>query len=232
MFNWAVARDIIASSPTAGIKPPSPERSRDRTLSDAELRLVWEAASTIGYPFGILVQLLIVTGQRRGEVAGMKWDEVDLTGRIWTLPRERVKNNQMHVVPLSKAAAAIVEAAPRIEGPFVLTTTGATHAAGYAKGKQRLDALLPADMPAWRLHDLRRSVASGMARLGINLPVIEKVLNHSSGSFAGIVGVYQRHDFAEEKCRALEAWGKHVMRIVADHPVANIVAPSFGRRRS
>ena len=100
---------------------------------------------------------------------------------------------------------------PRIPGSaFVLTTTGKAPSNGYSKGKRRLDALLPQDMPAWRLHDLRRTAATGMARLGIDLPVIEKVLAHSSGSFAGIVGVYQRHDFAAEKRAALEAWGRHV----------------------
>jgi hypothetical protein len=102
---------------------------------------------------------------------------------------------------------------------FVFSTNGETPVAGFGKAKRRLDVLLPRDMPAWQLHDLRRTVASGMARLGINLPVIEKVLNHASGSFAGIVGVYQKHSFADEKRGALVAWGSHVAGIVSkSHP--------------
>jgi integrase len=214
MFNWAVARDIIAISPCAGVKPPTTERSRDRVLSDGELRAVWLAADEMRWPFGSLVQLLILTGQRRDEVARITWDELDLEQKLWTLPRERVKNDEAHEVPLSRKAISIISAMPRLGDRFVFTTNGKSPSSGYSKGKRRLDALLPPDMPSWRLHDLRRTVASGMARLGINLPVIEKVLNHASGSFAGIVGVYQRHTFANEKRKALEAWGSFVQKIV------------------
>jgi integrase len=219
-FNWCVARDILAASPCAGVKPPTAERARDRVLSDDELRRVWAAADKLGGTFGPLVKLLALTGQRRAEVAGIRWDELDLDSRLWTLPPARTKNNQPHEVPLSKAALAVLQNVPRTaSSPFVLTTNGgASPASGYSKNKRRLDALLPADMPAWRLHDLRRTCASGLARLGINLPVIEKVLNHSSGSFAGIVGVYQKHSFASEKAQALEAWGNFVMALVEGKP--------------
>jgi integrase len=219
LFNWAVSRDIIAVSPCAGVKPPTPERARDRVLSDDELVRVWRAAEKIGGPFGALVQLLALTGQRRDEVAGMRWDELDLEARLWTLPRGRVKTDQGHVVPLSAAAVTIISSIPRIaESPFVLTTNGTAPSSGYSKGKRKLDALLPPAMLPWRLHDLRRTVASGMARLGINLPVIEKVLNHSSGSFAGIVSVYQKHSFADEKRAALDVWSRHVARVVCGKP--------------
>jgi integrase len=214
-FNWCVARDILSASPCAGVKPPTAERSRDRVLSDDELRLVWHAADQVGWPFGPLVQLLALTGQRRDEVGRMQWSELDLGKQLWTLPAERVKNNQPHQVPLSNAALGVLESAPQIVGsPFVFTTNGTAPSSAYSKNKRRLDALLPADLPAWRLHDLRRTAASGMARLNVNLPVIEKVLNHSSGSFAGIVGVYQRHSFADEKRAALDAWGGHVSAVV------------------
>ena len=218
MFNWAVARDIIAASPCAGVKPPTAERSRDRVLTDLELRNVWHAANKIGGPFGALVQLLIVTGQRRDEVAQARWAEIDLDGRMWTLARERVKTDNPHEVPLSKAAVAILRPLPRIGDEYVLTTNGEAPSSNYAKNKRRLDFLLPPDMPLWRLHDLRRTAASGMARLGITLPVIEKVLNHSGGSFAGIVGVYQKHTFSDEKRKALEAWADHVAAVVANNP--------------
>jgi integrase len=227
-FNWCVERDIITASPCANVKPPTVERSRDRVLSDDELRLVWRAAKAVGGPFGALVQLLILTGQRRDEVAQMQWAELDLDQRLWTLPAERVKNNQKHEVPLADSVVAILQALPRIAGSnFVLTTSGAVPASGYSKGKRRLDALLPADLPQWCLHDLRRSVASGLARIGIGLPVIEKILNHASGSFAGIVGVYQHHQFADEKRKALEAWADFVTQLVADSPtkVASLRGP-------
>jgi integrase len=224
-FNWCVARDIIAASPCAGVKPPTAERARDRVLSDDELRRVWAAAEKLGGTFGPLVKLLVLTGQRRDEVARMRHTELDLDARLWTLPPARTKNNQPHEVPLSKAALAVLHNAPRIaSSSFVLTTNGgASPASGYSKNKRRLDALLPADMPAWRLHDLRRTAASGLARLGINLPVIEKVLNHSSGSFAGIVGVYQKHSFADEKRAALEAWGNFVAALVEGKPTSKVV---------
>jgi integrase len=219
LFNWCVSRDIIKVSPCAGMKPPTPERSRDRVLSDDELVRVWRAAGNIGGPFGALVQLLTLTGQRRDEVAGMRWDELELEAQLWTLPRGRVKTDQGHAVPLSDAVVAILRSVSRItESPFVLTSNGTAPASGYSKGKRKLDVLLPPDMPPWRLHDLRRTVASGMARLGINLPVIEKVLNHSSGSFAGIVSVYQKHSFADEKRAALDAWGQHVERLISGKP--------------
>jgi integrase len=223
LFNWCIERDILAVSPCAGVKPPTPEQARDRTLDDGELGSVWHAADQLGGPYGALVRLLILTGQRRDEVARMTWREVDLDARLWTLPRERSKNGQPHDIPLSDPAAAILESLPRIGDTFVLTTDGKAAASNYAVNKRRLDALLPADMPPFWLHDLRRSVASGMARLAINLPVIEKVLNHTSGSFGGIVAVYQRHDFANEKRDALERWGAHVADLVSGRHSRNVV---------
>jgi integrase len=211
LFNWAVSRDIILTSPCTGVKPPSPETPRDRILTDDELRLVWQASQHIGWPFEPLVQMLALTGQRREEVARMQWDEIDFAAKVWKLPRERTKNNQPHEVPLSTLTVSIIQTMPRIaDSPYVFTTNGRAAFSGFSKVVRRLRSLLPPDMPQWTLHDLRRTCASGMARLGINLPVIEKVLNHSSGSFARIVGVYQRHNFAEEKRAALEVWAQHV----------------------
>jgi integrase len=204
-FNWAVALDLLTNSPVAGIRRPFAEKSRDRVLADAELRGLWLAAESIGYPFGPLIQLLVLTGQRRGEVAGMRWDEI--AGDVWTLPKERTKNGKLHTVPLSRQALAIIERAPRI-CDFVLSVNGETPIKGFSKPKRRIG------VANWHLHDLRRTAASGMARLGVNLPVIERALNHVSGSFAGIVGVYQRHEFAEEKRAALQQWANYVERLM------------------
>ena len=193
--NCSIGHSLVTSSRFHRAQASSHQRwkrSRDRVLDDDELRLVWQAADKIGWPFGPLIQLLTLTGQRRDEVGQMQWSEINIKKQLWTLPRERVKTDQPHEVPLSTAAIGILKSLPRSRG-FVFSTNGRTPASGFSKAKRRIDALLPPDMAPWRLHDLRRTVASGMARLNINLPVIEKVLAHSSGSFAGIVGVYQRH---------------------------------------
>jgi integrase len=218
-FNWCVARDIIVTSPCVGVKAPTVERSRDRVLSDEELRLVWKAADKAGYPFGPLVQMLALTGQRRDEVAKIKWEELDFEQRLWTLPRERVKADRSHEVPLSDAALGVLNAVPRhTDSPLVFTVNGASAVSGYSKAKYRLDALLPADMPSWRLHDLRRTCATGLAKLGVPVHVTEAVLNHKSGKISGIAAVYNRHDYKDEKRQALDAWGRHVDLLVSGKP--------------
>lgn len=228
MCGWAVERGIIETSPCEKVKAPTAERSRDRVLGDDELKAVWAACDGIGWPFGPLVRMLLLTGQRRDEVGSMKWSEVDLDAKLWTIPRERAKNGQAHPVPLSEPVLAILRALPRV-GEHVFSTNGRTAVSGFSKIKAAIDnsientrrdagALLP-----WVFHDLRRTAASGMARLGITLPAIEKVLNHVSGSFGGIVGVYQKHSFADEKRHALEAWGGFIQRLVADRPADNVV---------
>lgn len=241
LFNWAASRDVIAASPTAGVKAPAAEVQRDRVLSDLELKAVWLAAEKIGWPFGPIVKALILTGQRRDEVGSMTWRELDTARTLWTIPRERAKNDTAHEVPISKQLAALIETLPQIasDKKFVFTTNGANPVSGWGRAKERLDkeALArlrewaekrgedPAEinMADWRLHDLRRTVATGLARLGINLPVIEKLLNHTSGSFGGIVSVYQKHGFADEKRRALETWGSFVTALVTEEAQGNVV---------
>jgi integrase len=179
-----------------------------------------KAAAEIKWPFGAFLQLLILTGQRRNEVAGMRWSELDLDKGLWTLPDTRAKNNKKHELPLSQAAINIIRALPRVKNvDFVFSTTGKAHVTGFTPFKARLDKLVA--FSDWRLHDIRRTVASGMARLGITLPVIEKVLNHASGSFAGIVAVYQRHSFNDEKRAALESWARFVESL--DKPADNVI---------
>jgi integrase len=228
MFNWCLERDILEKTPFAGVKPPTDEQPRDRVLKDSEIRAAWLAADQLGGPFGALVKILILTGQRRDEVARMQWAELNLEAALWVLPPERVKNKLAHEIPLSAPALAVLEALPRVGDQFVLTTSGEAPSSNYSKGKRRLDALLPSDMLAWRLHDLRRSVASGMAQIGVSLPVIEKCLNHISGTFSGIVSVYQKHTFADEKRAAFDAWGAFVADLVSDRPRQNAVRLPMG----
>jgi integrase len=224
LCGWAVERGILDVSPCDRIKAPAPNKSRDRILSDTELRAVWNAGGELGRPFGPFVRMLILTAARRTEVAAMTWAEIDLDAGTWTLPAPRAKNGREHVLPLTEPAIAILRAMPRI-GDFVFTYSGSNAITGFHNVKSRLDALLPADMSAWVMHDLRRTAASGMARLGINVAVVEKVLNHVSGTFRGIVGVYQRHDFADEKRIALDSWAAHVLVVAAGENLAgNVVS--------
>jgi integrase len=190
-------------------------------LTDDELRLVWRAAAQIEWPFGSLVQLLILTGQRREEVAAMRWSEIQDSGRVWILPGDRTKNGQAHHVPLSGAAQALLSALPRLAGSdLILTTTGARPISGYSNAKERLDRVIeelaeaeahdreaaPLIVQPWRLHDLRRTVASGMARLAVTPHVIEAILNHRSGIVSGVAAIYNRHDYLDERRDALEKW--------------------------
>jgi integrase len=213
LFNWAGGRYGLSGNPCDRIEMPGAETPRDRVLTDDELASVWRAATEQGGHFGSVVKLLILTGQRRSEVAGMEWRELDLPAKLWKLPRGRVKNDSGHEVPLSVPALSIIESVPRVSGRQLLfTTTGNTPVSGFSKAKVEIDET--SGVEDWTIHDLRRTVASGMARLGVSLPVIEKILNHSSGSFRGVVGVYQRHSFADEKRAALDLWGAHVARLV------------------
>jgi integrase len=234
LFNWAVQRGIITASPVAGIKAPLAERSRDRVLSDDEIRWLWLACDKAGYPFGSMAKLLLLTGQRRNEVSGMTWGELDLDKAVWIIPAGRSKNDEKHEVPLSDAALLVIAFLPLVKSDkgFLLTTTGETHVSGYSRAKAMLDKAMlelarqerggDVEIPRWTFHDLRRTAVSGMARLGVALPVIEKVVNHSSGSFAGVVGVYQRHSFSDEKRTALHVWANLVLSTVEKRP-ANVV---------
>jgi integrase len=227
MCRWAVSRGIILASPCDGIDRPSAEKSRDRVLDTDELRLVWRAADDLGFPFGPILKLLILTGQRRSEVGGMEWRELDFDRAIWTIPAARSKNKRAHTLPLSPQAVEIIKGLPRFSGSKFVFSPGVTAPSGFSRAKTRADRLIAnascgEPISPWILHDIRRSVASGMAALGVNLPVIERCLNHVSGSFAGIVGVYQRHDFADEMRAAMERWGRHVASI-ASSETSNVV---------
>ncbi|MXP09608.1 tyrosine-type recombinase/integrase [Pseudoblastomonas halimionae] len=226
-FNWCVERDILATNPAAGVKPVAKEVARDRVLTDDEIRWFWQACDKVGYPWGGFGKLSLLTGQRRQEVAAMTYAEIE--GDLWSLPAERVKNGRAHNVPLSEAALDVLASVPRIAGSgLVLTTTGDTPVSGFAKGHDRLAKKMaeiafkereePVEIPHWTFHDLRRTAATGMARLAIPVRVTEACLNHVSGTAAGIVSVYQRHDYAPEKRQAMEAWGRFVTELVEGKP--------------
>lgn len=223
-FNWCVEREIIEISPLLGVKAVAKERSRDRVLSDDEIRWLWAACDLTGYPWGPAAQMLLLTGQRLGEVCGMT--EREIFGATWHLASERTKNARAHDVPLSEAAQAVLRGVERIDGldGYIFTTTGRTPVSGYFKARNGLLGSMeeiaaeergePVEIPHWTFHDLRRTLATGMARIGIPVRITEAVLNHVSGTGGGIVGVYQRHDYAGEKRQALEAWARFVGELV------------------
>jgi integrase len=210
-LNWCVARGIIDKSPADGAEAPGKETKRDRTLTDDELRRVLVAARQIGFPYGSIVELLAITGQRREEVASMSWSELDLGARTWTIPAARSKNNKPHIVHLSDPARRLLEQVPRT-GESVFSTNGKTPFQGFSKAKRQLDDL--SGVTDWTLHDLRRTVVSGMARLGILPHIADKVLNHQTGTISGVAAVYQRHDFLDERKSALDQWGGHVTKLL------------------
>ena len=181
LFNWCCERGTLQTSPCDRVKAPAPELKRDRVLTDAELALIWNGAGSLGYPFGPFTQLLILIGQRREEVAGMRWSELDSDMTMWTLPAARAKNNVQHQVPIVPWVRAILGSLPRIEGSdYILTTTGRNSISGYSKAKAALDKAATAlnghtPIPPWVVHDVRRTVATRMAKLGVALPTVEEV---------------------------------------------------------
>jgi integrase len=216
-FNWLCERDVLPASPVHGVRRPGAEVARDRVLDDDEVRSLWLACDAVGDPGGTCFKLLLLLGQRRGEVAGMGRGEIATDG-VWHIPASRMKGKQPHDLPLPSRVLALIDTLPAIDG-----TDRVLAPFQFAHVKARLDAHMKPVTP-WRTHDLRRTVASGMARLGVPVATAEKVLAHKSGTFAGIVGVYQRYNFRDEARVALEKWCDHVDRLVHGTPGENVIA--------
>jgi integrase len=232
MCNWAIERGIIANSPVEKIKPPGAETARDRVLSDDEVRLVWGAFEALGWPFGDIAKLLLLTGARRDEIGEARWNELDLAAKTLTVDKERSKNGIAHEIPLSDSVVGIFDRLRRIgdekDGP-IFTTTGRTPVSGWSRAKEQLDKAIGVPIPAWVLHDLRRTAASGMAGIGIAPHVVEAALNHKSGAIKGIAAVYNRYNYAAEKRAALDAWARRLDAIITCTALTNVVSISVGR---
>jgi integrase len=245
LFGWCIERELLNVSPCDHVKAPPRPAARDRVLSDGELAAIWQGADALGFPFGPVIKLLMLTGQREGEVAGMAWSEIDLEAATWIIPKERTKNGREHAVDLSPEALAVLNAVPR-DGELLFPARRAParkHArpdgefvarpvVGFAASKRLLDgdvkrktkAALPTyDLAPWRFHDLRRTAATGMAGMSFPPHVVERVLNHASGVTGGLVGVYQRHEYRPERKAALTAWGTRVAAIMSGtEPASNV----------
>jgi integrase len=222
LYGWAVERGYADDNPVRFTGRPVAEASRDRVLSDQELGLVYRHAGQGDY--GAIVRLLALTGQRREEVGGMLWSEIDLDNSVWSIGAGRTKNGLPHDVPLSSTALAVLKALVRRKGRDLVFGSGAGGFSGWSKSKAALDAristALKRDDPEaksikpWRLHDLRRTAVTRMADLGVLPHVIEAIVNHISGSKAGVAGIYNRSTYALEKRAALGQWATHLQNLV------------------
>lgn len=233
LFSWAMERDDIPDNVMLSIKPPTKPVTRDRFLNDDDLLRVWRATTELSYPFGPFARLLVLTGQRREEVSAMQWQEVDEAKRFWTIPAKRSKNGVPNVVYVTDLFAdelnAIAGSSDWPKRGFVFTTTGRTPISGFSKAKLNLDSLVAKDdtdegvIVSWRWHDLRRTFATGLQRLGIRFEVTESCLNHVGSRKSGVAGVYQQHDWKPEKQAAWTAWATHISSILSKHNDTNVV---------
>jgi integrase len=240
LFNWALQRGIIEASPVALVEMPGAEQKRERTLAPDEIRAVWAASGELGYPFGQFFRMALVTGQRREEIAQMRTADADEGERIWTLSSDMTKAGRAHVVPLSPSALDVLadarEAAKLLLGKeegvaratYVFTTRGDRPISGYSKAKARLDRAVATarskagltDLESWTIHDLRRTVGTGLGKLGISRFIIARVLNHADRT---VTGIYDRYEYLDEKRRALDAWGQYLENLIA--PAGSNVVP-------
>ena len=225
IFNWAVKRGEIEANPFAMMDLPAPKIMRDRVLAPEEIKAIWNACYPLGYPWGPFFRLLFLTAQREREVANMSWPELDIDNGIWIIPGHRTKNGVEHECPLSSLAIQEIKTVPRFTaGDFVFTTQfGRRAISGFSKAKMRLDRY--SGVTGWRIHDIRRTVRTGLAELGVPEIVGEKCLNHVERNM--LVKTYNRHAYLDEKRDALERWAGHVRDIVRPPP-ENVVRMEHG----
>ena len=237
LFSWAIGEGIADTNPVVGTNKATDELSRDRVLTDEELGLIWAHAGKGGY--GAIVRLLILTGQRREEVGGMLWSELRLSEAVWSIDSGRTKNGRPHDVPLTAAATNMLAERLKPDDRDLVFGDGDGAFQGWSNAKTAMDKRVAEALAAkhgrmramatWRLHDIRRTVATRMVDLGVQPHIVEAILNHVSGHRAGVAGVYNRATYAKEKRAALEAWTEHVNALAQLHHssvVKNIKAGS------
>ena len=228
LCNWSLQRGIIHVAPTSAIEMPGAETRRERALSDVEIAILWPQLDAFGYPFGPYLQTALATGQRRSEVATMRWMDLDLEGdKVWEIPAEQTKADRPHIVPLSPLVRDLLKTLPRI-GSYVFATREDRAIVGFSKLKARLDRALKnaadanPDAPkvaAWTIHDARRTLATGLGRLKTQRFIISRVLNHGDRS---VTGIYDRYEYLEEKRVALDAWAR-TLKTIFDPTPENVV---------
>jgi integrase len=222
ILNWALAEDLVEVNVAAGIKRPIREKPVDRILSDAELREIWQATDCLKYPARDFARLLVLSGQRRDDVRLMRWAEIDLEGKMWTIPAARYKSRRAHMVPLPEAMVDIIKALPnRDNGGYAFSLDGGESPySNVSRPKAALDKA--AKVGGWTWHDVRRTMRTGLSRLGVREDIAERTIGHAVGGRLG--RTYNLHDFADEKRRALGAWAAHVQAITEGKPAGDVVA--------
>ena len=230
LFSWSMKKGLHDSNPCIGTEKRK-ERSRDRVLSDSELATIWNALGPTDY--GDILRLLILTGQRAGEIGGLSWKEISFDENMISLPAQRTKNGQAHSLPMSAPVRDILKV--RTHGRDLVFGRGRVGFNGWNRSKVALNAKITTklgeELLDWTVHDLRRTFATGLQRLGIRLEVTEALLNHSGGNRAGVGGVYRRYDWATEKKAALDAWATHVLSVVSGKKAGGNVTPIRERAR-
>jgi integrase len=227
-FSWAMQAGLTETNPVIGAIQPKDSEGRTRVLSDAELAALWQASGDDDY--GRIIKLLILTGARRGEIGGLRWGELDKDSGTWTLPAERSKNKHAHTLPLPAAAWDIINAVPRLAHRDQLF--GYSAAEGFTDWgrKSALDDRLVGKMTEpWTVHDIRRTVATKMADLGVQPHIIEAVLNHQSGHKRGVAGIYNRSSYDREVRAALALWVDHLRTLVEGGERKVLVLPKAAR---
>jgi integrase len=228
MLSWGMKEGMALSNPVANTHKRD-EKPRERVLTNAELRLIWRALE--GDQYDVIIKLLMLTGQRVNEIAGLQWNEIDFDRGLITLPGHRTKNGRPHEIPITATMRALLQSQPVIEGRDLVFGKGAGPFSGFSRCKDALDRNIAKQngkpLPGWVHHDLRRSAATGMAEIGIQPHIIEAVLNHISGFKGGIAGIYNRAAYGAEKAQALTRWDEHIASIVRGRP--SNVTPMRGR---
>ncbi len=199
-YRWCEERGAVDANPAEKVRAPSVERARDRVLTDAELKLFWQATERAGWPFGAFGRFALLTACRRDEIASMTWAELSPGRELWTIPGARTKNGRTHAVPLAPAAVAVLASVPRLAGCRYVFSTNGRPISGFSDGIERLRRIMEEingePIPAWRWHDLRRTAATRMAEIAIAPHIIERALNHASGIISGVAAAYNRHDYS------------------------------------
>lgn len=236
-YGWAVKRQTLATNPFRGVERPAREASRDRVLSAEEVGAIFRAAGTLSTAYAAFVQVLLLTLQRREEVASLRWDELSADLTTWTLPAERAKNHRQHVVHLAEPVQTILAGVTRKEDcPFVFHSESSKPVSAFSLAKRKIDTAIAAErekaesdlpaLPGWTFHDFRRAGVTTLADMGVAPHVADRLLNHVQGTIRGVAATYQRAAFLNERKAALEAWGRLVIAAANRKAVqlANVVS--------
>jgi integrase len=212
-YAWAMGNGLAESNPVVGTIKPQDAKPRERVLDDGELAAIWRTSGDDAY--GKVIRLLMLTGCRRQEVGGMRWGELDLERGVWTIPAARTKTGRQHILSLPPLALDLIENVPhRVDREHLFGTRSVGGFSDWGNAKANLDRRLGAAVGAWRIHDLRRTVATRMADLGVAPHIVEAALNHHSGHRAGVAGIYNRSSYDREVRAALAMWADHVRTLI------------------